>query len=153
MIKSKRQAKVIYKAPKKSVPHHFSIFRVFSLHLFIGLLVTTLASVIIITPPQSRPQNAEPVSDTRDFSFFTPQLLPTEVPLPSPVLPLEAMETLNSTPTATVASSSSGEISPTAIEDFCINVPVILYHHIQPMEIATLLGHAPLTVDSFIFDD
>jgi peptidoglycan/xylan/chitin deacetylase (PgdA/CDA1 family) len=153
MIKAKRQAKVISKTPKKSAPHQFSIFRFFSFHLFIGLFIIILASINIITLPQTSSQNAEPVTEDHEYTIFSPSLLPTEAPLPSPVLPLETMQTLNPTPEVTSAASPSGEISPTAIDDFCINVPVVLYHHIQPMEIATLLGHAPLTVDSFIFDD
>lgn len=36
--------------------------------------------------------------------------------------------------------------------DFCLDVPVIMYHHIQPLEQAKLLGHAQLTVDSEIFE-
>jgi len=37
--------------------------------------------------------------------------------------------------------------------EFCLNVPVILYHHVQPLEIADQLGHKVLTVDSTIFDE
>ncbi len=36
--------------------------------------------------------------------------------------------------------------------DYCLNVPVLLYHHIQPMRIAASLGHAQLTVGSDYFD-
>lgn len=36
--------------------------------------------------------------------------------------------------------------------DFCLNVPVLLYHHIQPFAIAKELGQAQLTVDSDYFD-
>lgn len=35
---------------------------------------------------------------------------------------------------------------------FCLNVPVIFYHHIEPMEQAKTAGHAQLTVDAVIFD-
>lgn len=37
--------------------------------------------------------------------------------------------------------------------DFCLNVPVLLYHHIQPLSIAQQLGHAQLTVDRDTFDE
>lgn len=37
--------------------------------------------------------------------------------------------------------------------DYCVDLPVILYHHTEPLEIATLLGHEKLTVDSTIFDE
>ncbi len=36
--------------------------------------------------------------------------------------------------------------------DFCLNVPVLFYHHIKPLSIAQQLGHAQLTVDSDLFD-
>lgn len=38
-------------------------------------------------------------------------------------------------------------------EDFCLNVPVLLYHHIQPLAEAAQLGHSQLTVDSNYFDE
>jgi peptidoglycan/xylan/chitin deacetylase (PgdA/CDA1 family) len=34
-----------------------------------------------------------------------------------------------------------------------MNVPVFLYHHTQPLDMARLLGHPQLTVDSNIFDE
>lgn len=36
---------------------------------------------------------------------------------------------------------------------FCLEVPIILYHHIQPMADAIEEEHAQLTVDSVIFDE
>ncbi|MBU3979128.1 polysaccharide deacetylase family protein [Patescibacteria group bacterium] len=36
--------------------------------------------------------------------------------------------------------------------DFCLRVPILLYHHIEPMPIAEKTGHAQLTVDSDFFD-
>lgn len=42
---------------------------------------------------------------------------------------------------------------PTSPSDFCMEVPVFLYHHTQPLQIATLLGHPQFTVDSNIFDE
>lgn len=35
---------------------------------------------------------------------------------------------------------------------FCLNVPVILYHHIEPYGIAKAEGHAQLTVDDIFFE-
>jgi peptidoglycan/xylan/chitin deacetylase (PgdA/CDA1 family) len=37
--------------------------------------------------------------------------------------------------------------------DYCLQVPVILYHHIQPLSEAEKLGHAQLTVDSGVFEE
>jgi len=38
------------------------------------------------------------------------------------------------------------------VNDFCLNVPVLFYHHIEPLATAQRLGHAQLTVDSDYFD-
>lgn len=35
---------------------------------------------------------------------------------------------------------------------FCVTVPVIMYHHVEPLAVATKEGHAQLTVDSSIFE-
>ena len=44
--------------------------------------------------------------------------------------------------------------SPTACKPagFCENLPVLVYHHIQPLNEARQLGHAALTVDSTFFE-
>ncbi|MFI5206018.1 MAG: polysaccharide deacetylase family protein, partial [Candidatus Paceibacterales bacterium] len=42
--------------------------------------------------------------------------------------------------------------APVVYGGYCLNVPVIFYHHIQPLAEAKTLGHAQLTVDSGIFD-
>lgn len=46
------------------------------------------------------------------------------------------------------------EVKQTAVipEGFCLNVPVIFYHHIEPMDQAKKEGHAQLTVDSGMFE-
>ncbi len=57
-------------------------------------------------------------------------------------------------PAAALASSSpSPSPSPIPVySGFCLNVPVIFYHHIQPLAEAKAQGHGSLTVDSGIFD-
>lgn len=37
-------------------------------------------------------------------------------------------------------------------QDFCLDIPVLLYHHIKPLSIAKKEGHDMLTVDNTIFD-
>src|SRR5207302_986233 len=69
-----------------------------------------------------------------------PTTSPTAVPTPTP----------SSAPTINPLSLQSTEILP---NNFCVRVPVVYYHHIQPLSIASRLGHAPLTVDSDIFDN
>lgn len=52
------------------------------------------------------------------------------------------------------SSSATGDINaPGSSQDYCLNVPIILYHHVEPMAIATQLGHAQLTEDSDIFEE
>lgn len=36
---------------------------------------------------------------------------------------------------------------------FCLSVPVLFYHHVEPMELAKTAGHAQLTVDAGEFDN
>jgi len=50
------------------------------------------------------------------------------------------------TPTPTPTST------PTPLVGFCLRVPVLMYHHIQPEATAKELGQTSLTVDSVIFD-
>lgn len=57
-----------------------------------------------------------------------------------------------------ISSSSAFNISPTITVDskpvgFCLSVPVIFYHHIEPIAQAKSEGHAQLTVDAGIFDN
>lgn len=54
---------------------------------------------------------------------------------------------------STKASPAPSIPSPTVENDFCIDVPVLLYHHIEPLAQAQAEGHAQLTVDSVIFDE
>lgn len=37
-------------------------------------------------------------------------------------------------------------------KDFCLNIPILFYHHVEPMAEAQQLGHAQFTVDSEAFD-
>jgi len=58
---------------------------------------------------------------------------------------------------ATASSEATPSATPTVtpiptLTDYCLDLPIVLYHHIQPMPIADLLGHGQLTVDSDIFD-
>lgn len=64
----------------------------------------------------------------------TPELSPTPTIVSKPT---------NVPPTPTLTASLSG---------FCQKVPVLLYHHIEPLAQAKTEGHAALTVDSGWFD-
>ncbi|HUD09526.1 MAG TPA: polysaccharide deacetylase family protein [Patescibacteria group bacterium] len=42
--------------------------------------------------------------------------------------------------------------TPIPLTGFCLHVPVLMYHHIQPESVAKELGQTSLTVDSGVFD-
>lgn len=52
---------------------------------------------------------------------------------------------------AEASSSAENVISPTP-GAYCLDVPILMYHHVQPLAEAEKLGHAPLTVDRDIFE-
>ncbi len=59
--------------------------------------------------------------------------------------------------TQKIATNSADKVSSTVIVDakpagFCISVPVLLYHHIEPIVQAKTEGHGQLTVDANIFE-
>jgi len=43
--------------------------------------------------------------------------------------------------------------SPVPLSGYCLNVPVLLYHHVQPQSQASELGQTSLSVDNEIFED
>ncbi len=57
--------------------------------------------------------------------------------------------------TPTVSLSPALQLSPTATPDlgYCLNVPILYYHHTEPWSQAVTLGHTSLAVDSGIFDE
>jgi peptidoglycan/xylan/chitin deacetylase (PgdA/CDA1 family) len=101
-----------------------------------------------------------------------PTLFPTVTPTPSittafPLLDqLDALANPTSTEsaqepqieqtnsTATISAIPTSDIVASgSAEDYCLNVPIIMYHHIEPLAIATQLGHPQLTEDSTIFEE
>lgn len=54
-------------------------------------------------------------------------------------------------PSPTPTPTPSPEPAP-VYTGYCLNVPVIFYHHIQPLAEAKVQGHGSLTVDNGIFD-
>lgn len=42
--------------------------------------------------------------------------------------------------------------SPQVLSGYCLRVPVLMYHHIQPESVAKQLGQTSLTVDNGVFD-
>src|SRR6266480_568386 len=87
-----------------------------------------------------------------------PTLFPTVTPTPSPIIAFPILQQLDelASPSVTELSISSQSATPIAsdsAQDYCLNVPIIMYHHTEPVEIAGQLGHAPLTEDSTYFEE
>ncbi len=53
---------------------------------------------------------------------------------------------------ATPASTSSPSPSPEVLTGFCLNAPILMYHHIQPAQSAKDKGQTALSVDNGTFD-
>ncbi|MBA3723744.1 MAG: polysaccharide deacetylase family protein [Candidatus Levybacteria bacterium] len=54
---------------------------------------------------------------------------------------------------AEIITSQSASEEANLNKDYCIDVPVVTYHHIQPLEMAEKLGHKVLTVDNQMFEN
>lgn len=109
-----------------------------NIRLSLGLLSFFLLVLFIIHPKivTSNEERITPATEHISSNIalpITPLLLPTSTPVPA-------------TPTPTPDKNT-----PPA-HTFCINVPIVLYHHIEPYELATKAGHQSLTVDSGFFD-
>ncbi len=138
MITLKRQAKVIYRA------------RAFFLQVGLGIL---LAAVILgIESLSSGPATANQIS----IKSNSPQLLSSHLLLatttPTPAISFPVTNHFQNSLEGQTTSEAA-KLTPTAAQDYCVNVPVVIYHHIQPLSVAQLLGHALLTVDSSIFEE
>ncbi len=110
-------------------------------HIASATIENTKAVAVI-----SQPQGVCTVNTCRPSVTFFPS--PTAISVPS--------ITSTSTPTPSVkqnAVSAASAVTPTiAANDFCLNVPVLYYHHIQPYAQAQERGQMSLTVDNGVFD-
>jgi len=69
--------------------------------------------------------------------YFTPTPSPTLTPTPTPT---------------TVPLKFSGNTVQNQGGGYCLNVPILMYHHIQPQSVAAELGQVSLNVDNGVFD-
>lgn len=69
-----------------------------------------------------------------------------------PVASKSATLKKEATPSATPTLGEGNAQNQTATTGFCLNVPVLMYHHVQPEAIAQQKGQTSLTVDNNIFD-
>lgn len=133
LIMAKRQAKLL---SSRLFSLATGLCILFSVVLF-GLSFASTASVTA----EQKPSTAKtPV-------LFASSLLISPSPTPNFTLPFTENLTAHEE-----KASDAALLEPPYAEDYCLDVPVVMYHHIQPLQMADLLGHKALTVDSEIFD-
>jgi peptidoglycan/xylan/chitin deacetylase (PgdA/CDA1 family) len=92
----------------------------------------------------------------RKHQIANAQGKPTLVPININKI-LDESPSITSTPTTLMSTIIAPTATPTPTlaenqSDFCLQVPVLYYHHIEPYDLATKEGHQQLTVDSNYFD-
>src|SRR5437899_1350153 len=101
---------------------------------------TTTASNSAITPTlPNLPTLFPTVTPTPTVSTAFPLLDQLDA-LANPTSTNSAQEpqTNQTNPTATISAIPTPDIIASgSAEDYCLNVPIIMYHHIEPMDIAT----------------
>jgi peptidoglycan/xylan/chitin deacetylase (PgdA/CDA1 family) len=130
---AKRRIKVkkIRRVKKVRSQHNFSWFK----FIFLGLLILISLGLFSIFNNQKYNIGYKPaVNISLGKNLYTPR--PKFTPLISPY----AKVTITITPT------------PAPLTGFCLHVPILTYHHIQPEAVAKELGQTSLTVDSGMFD-
>lgn len=133
---------------KQQSKSQFSLFRLYTFRLLTGLFLIVIILSGFFPPTQTNSQQAEPRTTDQSLNLHALTILPSETPITPPLLPLDSIVQLSPTPVHQQNSTASAKI----VEDYCLDIPVILYHHIQPLPMASLLGHAKLTLDSKMFD-
>ena len=141
------------------------------------LLLATFSSNTFLDHAYAQTVTASNSAATPTLTIL-PTLFPTLTPQPTQSVSFSILQqidqlttidastssvaTVAATPTNSVPASPSADISasPTpdidasgSAQDYCLNVPVVMYHHIEPLDIATQLGHVQLTEDSQIFEE
>ncbi len=131
------------KEKKISTPKIVKTKLKFPLLIFIlGLFLVFAVHQFSFVKPHVTLEKALAVKKTKGLS-----LIPTFTPTPTIKLIFNSRDLLEATPTATPATKSANIQS-----GFCLYVPILIYHHTQPLDEAKVQGHASLTVDSGIFD-
>lgn len=134
MRKKKRYKKIL----KKKSWHSLRFFRISFFIAFLFLLILILPkffsqnlsnSIVKITSPLAKNQ-------TKIASYFLTAFSPSITPLP------------------TLIPSVFPTVEPTQapLPGFCLKIPVLMYHHIQPWARAKEKGQTALSVDNEIFD-
>lgn len=142
MKKSKMtNSAVAYKREGSSL--FFDIHKLFILLSLLGgfVLAENFSTILSYIKPIGiqKALAIEEIQDAASLLSPTPKLQETE---------LFSLATFAATPTP----SPTPFYNEKPKGDFCLNVPIFMYHHTQPMDIAMSEGHGQLTVDSNVFD-
>jgi peptidoglycan/xylan/chitin deacetylase (PgdA/CDA1 family) len=126
--------------------------------IFGGLFLLSIFSTYFLLTSHKKetsvfPQSVATIGVLSKLMKRTTTLSPTQFPFHITLLSTNVL-----TPTPTAKINVPVHIIPVAqaqantANDYCLNVPVLLYHHIEPIAQAQKEGHAQLTVDSNYFD-
>lgn len=150
----KRKTKIIKKRKSSTRIHRFFLTAVLVLAIVVlpvaGIeFVYTIISNTAKKTPKPNLQIKRPCIDKDCIASSSGELLNTKIF----VLP-----TVFSYPNQTVAPSPSPtsvptKTGPTPSLGYCLNVPVLFYHHVQPYSLAKTKGQTALSVDNGAFDN
>lgn len=143
-LKLKKVKKKKIKRVKKSKLQKYNFFQ----KLYILAVLVVIVAFMTFKPNTSPQKTFAKVLENIPLSPVATQtasliLSPTESVSPTPQPHMDQQIEGNTTPPQTL---------PTNINDFCVHVPVLMYHHIQPQTDAVRLGQTALSVDNGIFD-
>ncbi len=147
MIRLKTQAKTRRKSSKKENYLKKLSFNFASQSVVIFLVVAFFGFEIFLAPTATADQL--PITKPTNVTIASNLLVS---PTPEPTISLPLMEDLSESLKPEITSEAA-KIGPSQAEDYCMNVPVVMYHHVQPLDMSDLLGHKALTLDSTIFDE
>jgi peptidoglycan/xylan/chitin deacetylase (PgdA/CDA1 family) len=128
-VKRKHKVRGLRKLKRARRQQHNSWFK----FIFLGLLVLFFCGLFSIVSGQNKLPAYKAAANislkTKDYSTplrYTPLVTPY--------------------PTTTITPT------PVPLTGFCLHVPVLMYHHIQPESVAQSLGQTSLSVDNGVFD-
>jgi peptidoglycan/xylan/chitin deacetylase (PgdA/CDA1 family) len=128
-VKRKTKTKKVKKARVIHRQQHIPWLKL----LFLGILILIFLGLFSIVDSQNRVERYKPVADTAlKAKIYS--------------VPLRYKPLISLYPTVTITPT------PVPLTGFCLHVPVLMYHHIQPESVAKDLGQTSLTVDNGVFD-
>jgi len=123
-----------------------------TLPTLISFFSVVLFSYILPVTLYAQTPEASPSAITPTLSEL-PAVLPTVTPSMQPTTSFRVLQKINELATPTPSTESATPVASSSASDYCLNVPIIMYHHVEPIEISSQLGHPQLTVDSNIFQE